>query len=131
MQAIKKDKEYDRQYSKKYNDAIKKSKEFDALTGINSELPLTQFDKAALMNYTTLDEASKIRLNQAIDILKKRGEEESAAMITSFLLYKKDPGAFYVVKEHGEAIDLIEKLLQLPIRRPQTWFPQDSSEEDE
>lgn len=111
------------QYEKIRNKAHKNPKkinEFMDMLNINS--PLTPIDIAILIRCDELDEYSKIRLQRILQTAKNHNDENLIALVETMILYNEDPSAFYVVKSHEEAIDLLEELFQLPIRRPETWF---------
>ncbi len=121
-----------RKASKKLDDKVSLlSKQFDSFIDLDINLPLTKLDKAKLMEGVDPDAAGMDRINQAVDLLDKQGYKDAIAIIHSLLSYNNDPCAIFIVKDHWEAVDLIEELLQLPIRRPNTWFvEQETAKED-
>ena len=94
----------------------------ETLLGVHLDVPLTLSDKVALISEGALSEETEARLDQAMETLKTQGNQNAYSILAALILYKKDPRAFNVVNDHWEAINLIEALLGLPIRRPQTWF---------
>ena len=98
------------------------SEEFDSFVKLDINLPLTDLDKAALIGDIDLNSAGKVRAAKALEILCEQGLENEYAIIQGLLKNKNDPNSMLIVKDHWEAINLIEELLQLPIRRPDTWF---------
>ncbi len=61
-----------------------------------------------------------------VEILITKAETHNNEQILRFaraiLFYMMNPSELYITQDHKEAIDLLEKQLQLPIRRPESWF---------
>ncbi len=83
---------------------------------------LSLVEQGILQGIITIDECLESHLLHIIKISKKNKDEETLSLAEKLLLYKQHPETVYVVQDHKEAIDLLEELLQLPIRRPNTWF---------
>lgn len=79
-------------------------------------------EQAILEGSVTIDECLESHLTHIMKIAKKNNDEETYMLAEKLLLYKQHPEDVYVVQGHQEAVDLLEELLQLPIRRPNTWF---------
>ncbi len=104
------------------NRAADIAKKFDAFVNADINLPLTNIDKAALIDGCEWIEYNEEHWKNILDKAKEQKDDVLISVIEAFMLYKKDPDFFLVVQNHQEAIDLIEELFQLPIRRPNTWF---------
>lgn len=100
----------------------KRTKKFTALNSDNSDISVTKWEQAVLLGIIDYDECSEKQLQHLLSVAQKRGDAVMIAIAKNCLLYKKDPEAIYIVREHREAVDLIEQLLEVPIRRPETWF---------
>ena len=83
---------------------------------------LNTVERAILQGDATIDECLESHLTHIMKIAKKNNDEETYMLAEKLLLYKQHPEDVYVVQGHQEAVDLLEELLQLPIRRPNTWF---------
>ena len=79
-------------------------------------------EQAILEGRVTIDECLDDHLTHIMEFARKNNDEEIYIFAEKLLLYKQHPEAVYVVQNHQEAIDWLEELLQLPIRRPDTWF---------
>lgn len=88
----------------------------------NGNGSLTKWERALLMGLVDLDECSEEELERILRIVQAQGDEKKILVAEKLLSYKKDPKSVYVVRDHRAAIDRIEEKLQLPIRRPETWF---------
>lgn len=102
-----------------------KSKGYAAFKSDESIKFLAKWEQAVLMGYVDLDECSEEQLQHIIDAVQKHGDTEMITIAKQLMLYKTEPEVLYAVHEHREAIDMIERLLGLPIRRPETWFIED------
>ena len=111
-----------RGYHKKYTDFREKADRFDELWGCDEDIPLSNQDKAVLLEFCLLDEYDEEQLALAMTAVIELGDERLSLMIEAAAEAWRDSHSLYSVKSHEEAIDLIEELLGLPIRRPETWF---------
>lgn len=102
--------------------SISLAKQFDALADGDAGFPLTNLDKAALIDGGEWIEYNEEHWKCILNKAKAQKNDVLISIIEAFMLYKKDPTFFLAVQNHQEAIDLIEELFQLPIRRPNTWF---------
>lgn len=93
-----------------------------SLDFIDKDTALTKWDRAVLMGFIDVEECAEEQLERILRIVQKQGDEKKVLIAQKLLAYKQDPASIYVVKDHRAAIDRIEALLQLPIRRPETWF---------
>lgn len=84
--------------------------------------PLSKWDQAILKGFLNFDDFTEKDLVRIIKILENNGNDEELKTARQLLLYKQDISVVYVTKDHWQAVDLIEELLQLPIRRPDSWF---------
>lgn len=104
-----------RNYYRYYN-SIEFFKNYD------SNSPLSKLEQAILQGVVELDNCSEENLIKLVRDLEHFGDEENLKIARLLLLYKQDPSTLYVTNNHWEAIDRIEELLGLPIRRPKSWF---------
>ena len=91
----------------------------------NSYTTLTKLEQMILMGFVDLDDCKDEQLQHIFDIVKRENDTLGIEIINKLMLYKKDSEALYIVRNHREAVDMIEDLLGLPIRRPETWFTED------
>ncbi len=98
----------------------------DALTKgldeFDSDGPLTKWEQSILAGLGDLDEVEEEDILHIIHVLEESNDAEKLEIAGLLLLYKRDPSLLYVAQNHWDAVDKIEDLLQLPIRRPKTWF---------
>ncbi|MBQ7872616.1 MAG: hypothetical protein IJ360_01440 [Clostridia bacterium] len=115
---------YDRKYRWRThvrgNRAKKLSYDFDR-NDIKNE-GLSKYEYGLLNGYVGLSECSEDELIRLINQLIKQNDKEKLAIAQLLLKYKQDPKFIYITQNHWEAINLIENMLQIPIRRPWTWF---------
>ena len=104
---------------KKY---AKQKKLLSSMEHFDEQSPLSRWQQGILACEVCLDECSEIELKHIIDVLEMQNDNANLAIARQLLLYKQNPCILYNAKSHEEAIDIIEQLLQLPIRRTKTWF---------
>lgn len=104
---------------KKVTDIAKK---FDAFVNSDIGLSLTNIDKVTLIDGGEWIEYNEEHWKHILDKAKEQKDDVLVSVIEAFMIYKTNPSFFLSVQSHNEAIDLIEELFQLPIRRPNTWF---------
>lgn len=83
---------------------------------------LTRFQFGVLNGHINLDECSEKILIDMMNKFSTQGNETWLDTVQQLLQYKRDPRAIYITQDHWEAIDMIENMVQIPIRRPSTWF---------
>ncbi len=83
---------------------------------------LNPVEQAILEGGVTIDECLEAHLTHIMKIAKNNNDAEMYMLAEKLLFYKQYPEDVYVVHNHQEAVDMLEELLQLPIRRPSTWF---------
>ena len=83
---------------------------------------LSQTEQAILLGVIDKNDCSEKMLIHILEVANEYEDKETIALAERLLFHKRDPDAAYIVRDHYEAIDLIESLLQMPIRRPETWF---------
>jgi len=89
---------------------------------------LTKRDQAILHGVIPLAEYTEEDILKIINILKTHEDKEHLKVAELLLSYKRDSSLLYTKKDHWEAIDLLEELLQLPIRRPSSWLVDDNKQ---
>ncbi len=87
----------------------------------NSE-GLTKLQFGLFNGYIRIDECPENILIDMINELSAQENEKRLAIAKQLLQYKQDPRSIYITQVHWEAIDMIEDMVQIPIRRPHTWF---------
>ena len=80
--------------------------------------PLSKWNQAVLKGVISLNDCEENDIIKIIDILEEAGDKKELKIAKQLLSYKKDISLLYVTTNHWKAIDMIEKLLQLPIQRP-------------
>ena len=89
---------------------------------------LSKRKQAILNGVIPLEECAEENIIEIIDILNAHDDKENLKVAELLLSYKRTPSLLYVTTDHREAIDLLEELLQLPIRRPGSWFEDDNKQ---
>lgn len=102
--------------------ATKKYKEFAAFIDYDADSELTKWEQAVLMCRVDTNEWSEEQLQRILDIAQKQNNEEWVAIANQMLLYKTEPSVLFAVKNHKEAIELLEEMFGKPIRKPDSWF---------
>ena len=88
----------------------------------NDKSPITALGQAILNGVLPIDDCSETEIVNLIASLERLGDEYNLRVAKQLLLYKQDISVLYPTLDHWKAIDKIENLLQLPIRRPKDWF---------
>lgn len=104
-----------------------------SLKSIDSDIGQTDttlLEQSILLGLVTVDDCSEQQLLQVITSSQKRNNEKLYGLAKAMLYYKQNPEAIYSTRNHQEAIDLIEKLLGIPIRRPETWFVDENKDKE-
>ena len=99
-----------------------KADNFDAIVDIDTLIVLSNRDKAALWDLLCLENYDEDRVSHILEIAKLVNDEEIETLIESTLESRTSSDSLCVANGHREAIDMIEELFGLPIRRPETWF---------
>ncbi len=84
--------------------------------------PIPEMGQAILNGTVNIFECPEEEIIQLIAQLEKIEDEENLKIAKQLLIYKQDISTLYPVKNHWEAVDMLEELLQLPIRRPKDWL---------
>lgn len=92
---------------------------------LDSKSCLTPLEQSLINGFIDWDHFTEDQINRIINKLQKHDENTNLEIAQYILYYIQNPLAIYVVSNHREAIDLMESLLQKPIRRPDTWFMED------
>ena len=87
--------------------------------------PIPMWEQAILKGGIGLDEFTEEDVVKLVCILETTKDEEKLKVARLLLLYKRDPSALYITNNHWEAVDILEELFQLPIRRPWMWFEEE------
>lgn len=87
-----------------------------------NNIGLSKYQYGLLNGYIGVDECSENILIDMINKFSAQGNETRLAVAKQLLQYKRNPRAIYITQDHWEAIDMIEELVRIPIRRPSTWF---------
>ena len=83
---------------------------------------LTYWERGIVDAKIDLSECSLEHLRHIYEVVKETEGPEVISRVERLLMYKEHPESLYSVQSHAEAIDSLEQLLDLPIRRPETWF---------
>ena len=94
----------------------------DGFDDYDPNIPLSQFTQALLKGAVDIFECPEEEIVKLIEQLAELNDEKNLKIAHQLLSYKQDITILYPTKDHWEAIDKIEELLQLPIRRPKDWF---------
>ena len=84
--------------------------------------PIPEMGQAILNGMVNIFECPKEEIIKLIAQLEDIEDEENLKLAKQLLMYKQDVSILYPVKNHWEAVDRLEELLQLPIRRPKDWL---------
>lgn len=84
--------------------------------------PIPLLGQAILNGAVNLFECPEEEIIKLITQLEESEDEDNLKIARQLLSYKRDKSILYPVKNHWEAVDVLEELLQLPIRRPKDWF---------
>lgn len=122
IEAKEKKKARDIEYSKTHSKLYKKIKNSKITEQIEDGTALTKLEQGILMGVIDLDECSEEQLEHILQVVQAEKDEFKILLAKNLLLYKKDPKAIYTVRDKNEALDMLEELLGLPIRRPESWF---------
>ena len=95
---------------------------FDGFDDYDPNIPLSRFRQALLKGAVDIFECPEEEIITLIEQLAELNDEKNLKIAHQLLSYKQDISILYPTKDHWEAIDKIEELLQLPIRRPKDWF---------
>ena len=109
-------------HSRRQESKAKKKKLLSSMEHFDEQSPLSRWQQGILSCEVCLDECAESELEHIIDVLEGQNGNANLAIARQLLLYKQNPCILYNAKSHEEAIDIIEQLLQLPIRRTKTWF---------
>ena len=88
----------------------------------NNSTALKKWEQAVLMGALDYNDYSIEQLEHILEVVQAENDEFKIILAENLLLYKEDPKAMYIVRDKGEALDMLEELLGLPIRRTETWF---------
>jgi hypothetical protein len=88
----------------------------------DNELGLTISEYALVQGENHWDEYTEEEIQIIIDKLEKKSATFELAVAKEILRYKQNPGIGNIVTNYDDAIDLLEELLKVPIRKPDTWF---------
>lgn len=86
----------------------------------NSQLSL--WEQSILNGDINFEDYSHGEISKLIEKLTEIKDEDNLKIALQLLSYKQDISILYPTKDHWIAIDALEELLQLPIRRPKDWF---------
>lgn len=78
---------------------------------------LTEEERSILQGDKSLKECTVGELEHILSIAQEENDEFNAAFVKQLLWRKSNPSSVYIVKTHEEAIDRLEKLLGLPIKK--------------
>ena len=84
--------------------------------------PIPLLGQAILNGAVNLLECPEEEIIKLITQLEEIGDKETLKIAKQFLSYKRDTLILYPTKNHWDAVNMLEELLQLPIRRPKDWF---------
>ena len=79
---------------------------------------LTVEERELIFGMANWEDYTEREIELIINKLEMLGKDQSATIARLILRYKKDESLLYVESDHDKAIDLIEALLGLPVRRP-------------
>lgn len=83
---------------------------------------LTAEEKQVLLGGIDLDECSLEHLQHILEVVEKDNNEHYIRLAKQLMNYKLHPECVYITDNHEEALQLIEMILEIPLRRPNTWF---------
>lgn len=119
--AYRRDKEYLNEKARKVKHK-ERHKIIENFEGYDPQSPIPQIGQAILKGSVNIFECPEEEILKLITQLEELGDEENLKIARQLLMYKQDISILYPTKNHWEAVDMLEELLQLPIRRPKDWF---------
>lgn len=88
----------------------------------SSKGTLNKYELEVLNGEIPLSECSLKHLNHIRSICEKNNDVEHLKIAELLIEYKSNPDSLYIVTNHEDALDIIEKYLTYPLRRTNTWF---------
>ena len=83
---------------------------------------LNKYELEMLDGEIPLSECSLEHLIHIRSICEKNNEVEHLKIAELLIEYKTNPDSLYIVTNHEDALDIIEKYLTYPLRRTNTWL---------
>ena len=99
-----------------------RNKIIDNFEDYDPKSPIPEIGQAILKGSVNIFECPEEEIINLIALLEKVGDEDNLKTAKQLFLYKQDISILYPTRDYCEAIDMIEELLQLPVRRPEDWF---------
>ncbi len=87
-------------------------------------LHLTKWEINVLQSKVDDRECSIEHLYHIRDVAKLNNDEENLKLAELFIQYRLHPETVYRTQNKDEAMNNIERIIGLPIRRPKDWFPE-------
>lgn len=88
----------------------------------SSKGTLNKYELEMLNGEIPLSEYTLKHLNHIRSICEKNNDVEHLKIAELLIEYKTNPDSLYIVTNHEDALDIIEKHLTYPLRRTTTWF---------
>ena len=115
-------KAYNKAYRKAYGKTRQKTKGVSSESICDEIMDFNVVEQAYLSGYADIYDCSEDQLEHMLEEAKKQNNEDIIKFIVAVMKYKKNPELAYTVQDHRAAIARLGDLLNMPIRRPETWF---------
>lgn len=115
-------KAYNKSYNKVYAKKRKKSPDLSVEPIYDKTMDFSAIEQAYLSGNADIYDSSEDRLAHMLEEAQEQSNEDIIQFITEVMKYKKNPELAYTVQDRRAAIDRLEELLDISIRRPETWF---------